>query len=97
MHPLQCPARKIVDTIEYNLEQLDDLSIDELDLPKETTDALIAHMERLKGIRGINANSNKEDQLTYSAYHWLAPNTRLNNSVVRFSGSCRIAASSLAR
>jgi voltage-gated potassium channel len=51
MRPLQRPARKIIDTIEYNLEQLDDLSIDELDLLKETTDALIAHMERLKEIR----------------------------------------------
>jgi voltage-gated potassium channel len=51
MRPLQRPARKIIDTIEYNLEQLDDLSIDELDLLKETTDTLIAHMERLKEIR----------------------------------------------
>jgi voltage-gated potassium channel len=48
MRPLQRPARKIIDTIEYNLEQLDDLSIDELDLLKETTDALIIHMEQLK-------------------------------------------------
>jgi len=36
----------IVDTIEYNLEQLDDLSAEELELLKETTDALIEHMER---------------------------------------------------
>jgi voltage-gated potassium channel len=42
-------ARQIVDTIEYNLEHLDDLSIDELDLLKKTTDNLICHMERLKG------------------------------------------------
>ena len=51
MRPLQRPVRKIIETIEYNLEQLDDLSIDELDLLKETTDTLIAHMERLKEIR----------------------------------------------
>ncbi len=48
MRPLQRPARQIIDTIEYNLEQLEDLSIEELDLLKETTDALIEHMERLK-------------------------------------------------
>lgn len=46
--PLQRPARQIIDTIEYNLEHLADLSIEELDLLKETTDALIEHMERLK-------------------------------------------------
>ena len=46
--PLKRPARQIVDTIEYNLEQLDDLSIAELDLLRETTDALIEHMERVK-------------------------------------------------
>ncbi len=48
MRPLQRPARQIVETIEYNLEQLDDLSIEELDLLKETTDALILHVERQK-------------------------------------------------
>ena len=48
LRPLQRPARQIVDTIEYNLEQLEDLSIEELDLLKETTDTLIDHMERLK-------------------------------------------------
>lgn len=48
MRPLQRPAKQIIETIEYNLEQLDDLSIDELDLLKETIDTLIVHMERLK-------------------------------------------------
>ena len=48
MRPLQRPARQIVETIEYNLEQLENLSIEELDLLKETTDALILHMEHLK-------------------------------------------------
>jgi voltage-gated potassium channel len=48
MRPLQRPARQIVESIEYNLEQLDDLSIEELDLLKETTDALILHVEREK-------------------------------------------------
>ena len=48
MRPLQRPARQIVETIEYNLEQLENLSIEELDLLKETTDALIIHMEHLK-------------------------------------------------
>ncbi len=48
MRPLHRPVKQIIDTIEYNLEQLDDLSIDELDLLKETTDLLILHMEQLK-------------------------------------------------
>jgi len=38
----------IIDTIEYNLEQLNDLTIDELNLLKETVDTLIIHVERLK-------------------------------------------------
>jgi len=48
MRPLQRPAKQIIDTIEYNLERLDDLSIDELAVLKETTDTLIVHMERVK-------------------------------------------------
>jgi len=48
MRPSQRPVKQIIDTIEYNLEQLDDLSIEELELLKETTDALIENMERLK-------------------------------------------------
>ena len=48
MRPLQRPARQIVDTIEYNLEQLDDLSVEELELLKETVDTLIISMERSK-------------------------------------------------
>jgi voltage-gated potassium channel len=48
MRPLQKPSKQIIDTIEYNLEQLDNLTIEELELLKETTDALIEHMERLQ-------------------------------------------------
>ena len=48
MRPLQRPAKQIIDTIEYNLEHLEDLSVDELALLRETTDSLIVHMERLK-------------------------------------------------
>lgn len=48
MRPLQRPAHQIIETIEFNLEQLEDLSIEELDLLKETTDTLILHMEHLK-------------------------------------------------
>jgi len=51
MRPLQRPAKQIIDTIEYNLEQLEDLSIEELELLKETTDTLIEHMEYLKEAR----------------------------------------------
>ena len=48
MRPLQRPSKQIVETIEYNLEQLDDLTIEELELLKDTTDSLIEHMERVK-------------------------------------------------
>ena len=51
MRPLQRPASQIVDVIEYNLEQLDKLSVNELDLLKETVDSLIEHVERIKGGR----------------------------------------------
>ena len=51
MRPIQRPSKQIIDAIEYNLEQLDDLSIEELELLKETTDALIVHVERLKETR----------------------------------------------
>jgi voltage-gated potassium channel len=48
MRPMLRPHKKIIETIEYNLEQLNDLTVDELDLLKETVDTLIAHVERLK-------------------------------------------------
>jgi voltage-gated potassium channel len=48
MRPVQRPVRQIIDTIEYNLEHLDDLSIEELELLKKTTDGLIVHTERLR-------------------------------------------------
>ena len=51
LRPLQRPSKQIIDTIEYNLEQLDDLSIEELELLKETTDTLIEHVERLKAAK----------------------------------------------
>lgn len=48
MRPLHRPARQIIDTIEYNLEQLDDLSVEELELLRETTDELIEHVEKTR-------------------------------------------------
>jgi voltage-gated potassium channel len=57
MRPLQRPGKKIIDTIEYNLEQLNELSIDELELLKETVDMLILHVEKLK-----NKQINKESR-----------------------------------
>lgn len=57
MRPLQRPASRIIDTIEYNLEQLEDLSLEELDLLKETTNTLIVHMEHLKEKHQENAGS----------------------------------------
>ncbi len=58
LRPLQRPGRQIIDTIEYNLEQLEDLSIEELDLLKDTVDALIVHVERLKEAQSSNPDSN---------------------------------------
>ncbi len=34
MRPMQRPSRQIIDTIEYNLEQLNDLTVEELELLK---------------------------------------------------------------
>jgi voltage-gated potassium channel len=60
MRPLQRPSKQIIDTIEYNLEQLDDLSIEELELLKDTTDSLIVHVERLKDKQVKKAKSNNK-------------------------------------
>ncbi len=48
MRPLQRPHKQIIDTIEYNLEQLEELDLAELDLLKDTVDTLIEHVEGLK-------------------------------------------------
>lgn len=48
MRPLQRPLRQIVDTIEFHLEQLDNLSLEELDLLKKTVDSLIEHVEGVR-------------------------------------------------
>jgi voltage-gated potassium channel len=49
LHPRQRPSQQIISTVQYNLEQLDDLSLEELELLKETTDGLIdRHIGRLK-------------------------------------------------
>ena len=48
MRPMQRPHKMIIDTIEYNLEQLDNLSQDELKLLSETVNNLIHHVEKLK-------------------------------------------------
>lgn len=61
MRPLHRPAKQIIDIIEYNLEQLDELSVEELDLLKETVDGLINHMESLEKTQsaGIKENNCK--------------------------------------
>jgi voltage-gated potassium channel len=61
MRPLQRPSKQIIDTIEYNLEQLDDLSIEELELLKETTDSLIEHVEQLKIVKQKALSSGRTD------------------------------------
>ena len=52
MRPMQRPHKMIIDTIEYNLEQLDDLTLEEIDLVKDTVDVLIRHVEELKEKQG---------------------------------------------
>jgi voltage-gated potassium channel len=52
MRPMQRPHKKIIETIEYNLEQLEDLSVEELDLLKKTVDTLIVNVERIKKKQG---------------------------------------------
>ncbi len=43
-------VKQIISTVEYNLERLDDLSLEELEVLKETTDGLIdAKIKRRKG------------------------------------------------
>lgn len=48
MRPMQRPHKRIIETIEFNLEQLEELEVHELDLLKDTVDSLILHMEELK-------------------------------------------------
>ena len=60
MKPMQRPHKKIIDTIEFNLEQLNELELDELDLLKETVDTLIDHVEKLKE-RQSRASSKEKD------------------------------------
>lgn len=51
MRPVQRPPDRIVESIEYSLEELDQLSLEELDLLKETVDTLIEHVEHIKSRR----------------------------------------------
>jgi voltage-gated potassium channel len=60
MRPLQRPSKQIIDTIEYNLEQLDDLSIEELELLKNMTDSFIEHVEHLKFEQEKHLNSRRK-------------------------------------
>lgn len=48
MRPMQRPHHMIINTIEYNLEQLDDLNPEEIDLLRDTVEVLLAHVEQLK-------------------------------------------------
>ena len=49
MRPRQRPTKQIIATVQYNLEQLEDLSPEELEVLKATTNGLIdAHMRKVK-------------------------------------------------
>ena len=49
MRPAQRPPDRIIESIEYSLEELDQLSLEELDLLKETVDTLIEHIKSRRG------------------------------------------------
>lgn len=51
MRPMQRPPRQIIDIIEFNLERLDELSVEDLEILKDTVDALIRNMEKVKNKR----------------------------------------------
>lgn len=52
MRPLQRPTKQIISTVEYNLEQLDKLSVEELEVLKEATDGLInTEIKRRKEVK----------------------------------------------
>ena len=51
MRPVQRPPDQLIESIEYSLEELDQLSIEELDLLKDTVDTLIEHVEHIKSRR----------------------------------------------
>ena len=49
MLPLRRPSRELIGAIQYNLEELEHLSIDELEALKQTTASLVdAQISRLK-------------------------------------------------
>ncbi|HSM29726.1 MAG TPA: hypothetical protein VK854_03425 [Woeseiaceae bacterium] len=51
MRPVQRPTDRLVESIESSLEELDQLTLDELDLLKENVDNLIEHMEEIQSRR----------------------------------------------
>ena len=51
MRPVQRPTDRLVESIESSLEELDKLSLDELDLLKDNVDNLIEHMEEIQSRR----------------------------------------------
>ena len=69
MRPMQRPHKRIIDTIEYNLEQLNDLTPEELDLLKDTVNTLIAHVEQLKEISSKRIAQEAADNADARAKH----------------------------
>ena len=51
MRPVQRPTDRLVESIESSLEELDQLSLEELDLLKDNVDNLIEHMEEIQSRR----------------------------------------------
>jgi voltage-gated potassium channel len=51
MRPVQRPTDRLVESIESSLEELDQLSLEELDLLKDNVDNLIEHMEEIQNRR----------------------------------------------
>ena len=61
MRPLQRPTKQIISTVEYNMEQLDKLSVDELEVLKETAAGLIdMEIKRQRDKEGSGENEKAE-------------------------------------
>lgn len=57
MRPMLKPHARIIETIEFNLEQLDDLSVDEMEILREAVNSLIVHVEKRRGTDGNDGGS----------------------------------------
>lgn len=60
MRPIQHPFQRLINLIEYNLEHVQELTLEELELLKQTTDALILHMEKMRERHAARSDTTKK-------------------------------------